>query len=114
MIKNAIETYYKQIKPDMDYCKGTDFSDISEEIKKLFDNGRKPVRKTEVTDLTPFQKEFGTDVPAEIEKYINEYWHPCIYGYQNLPECIVLFSVLKCLLHNRNTQCCKPKTDNVA
>ncbi len=95
MIKQAIEVYYNKINVNSDYCKGVDFSYVSKEIKQQFDRGKKLIKRAELTDITCFKDRFGIALPLEIERYINEYWHAWIYGYCNIAECIVLFSVLK-------------------
>lgn len=53
-----------------------------------------PVERNNKTDVSIFEKEFGYKLPIEIVSYINIFWHPCISGYCNTKEAIVLFSVL--------------------
>ena len=95
MIDCAIEKYYMQFNEKDYYFKNTEYSHVSTDIIKLFENGRIPVRRNSRTDISCFKKEFGVDLPEEIELYINEYWHTHIYGYYNSEECIILFAVLK-------------------
>ena len=94
-IKDAIENYYNKLNPNVDYYEYEDFSKTDKKIKKLFCNGKLPVKRYKKTDLTAYSKEFGYDLPKEIKDYINFYWHSHIMGYYNYPECIILFSVLK-------------------
>ena len=45
--------------------------------------------------MSVFEEKYGYTLPTEINDYINLFWHPCIRGYCNTKEFIVLFSVLK-------------------
>lgn len=94
-MKETIRNYFDKLKPYPDYYKGEDFNNISTEIKSEFQNGIIPVERKEKTDVSLFEKEFGYKLPEEIADYINSFWHPYISGYVHIPECVVLFSVLK-------------------
>lgn len=61
----TIQNYFEKTKQYSNYYSNEDFSTICDGIKK------------------------------EIDDYINLFWHPCIRGYCNTKESIVLFSVLK-------------------
>ena len=96
-MRNEIIQYFKKIKKECpDYYNSEDFSDLDKYIKNNFNNhGIVPIVKTEETDVSLFEKEFGYPLPNEIAKYINIFWHPFISGYLFDSESIVLFSVLK-------------------
>ena len=64
-MRETIHNYFEKTKQYLNYYTNEDFSTVCEDIKK------------------------------EINDYINLFWHPCIRGYCNTKESIVLFSVLK-------------------
>lgn len=64
-MRETIQNYFEKTKQYPNYYSNEDFSTICDGIKK------------------------------EIDDYINLFWHPCIRGYCNTKESIVLFSVLK-------------------
>ena len=94
-MRECIKNYFKEIKNYPNYYNNEKFDTICNEIKKNIDEGIFLVEREDKTDLSVFEKEFGYKLPVEIEEYINEFWHPCISGYCNTEEAIVLFSVLK-------------------
>lgn len=94
-MKIAIQNYFKSVRRVPHYYANEDFALISNEIKKEFDNGVYLVERKDETDVSIFEKEFGYKLPLEIERYINLFWHPCINGYFNTQESIVLFPVIK-------------------
>jgi hypothetical protein len=94
-LKKAIKKYYKQFEQWKDYYKYEDFSDVSKDILKKFNNGTSPVKRKVGSDLSCFKNIYGYDLPGEIVDYINEYWHAWISGYCETSECVILFAVLK-------------------
>lgn len=94
-MKKAIQNYFEKMKEYPNYYANEDFSDVSHEIKNKIDKGVMIIERKDETDVSIFEKEFGYKLPIEIERYINLFWHPCITGYSNINESIVLFSVLK-------------------
>lgn len=94
-MKTAIEAYFRKLKLYPNYYANEDFSKICNEIKRELEDGVFLLERTEKTDISIFEKEFGYQLPMEIERYINLFWHPCVSGYFNTEESIVLFSVLK-------------------
>ena len=68
---------------------------ISDELKEEFLQGNYYLKKTEYTDASLFKKEFGYDLPQDLQEYLNLYWHPGIFGWDKFYECIVLEAVLK-------------------
>ena len=68
---------------------------ISDELKEEFLQGNYFLKKTEYTDASLFKKEFGYDLPQDLQEYLNLYWHPGIFGWDKFYECIVLVAVLK-------------------
>lgn len=62
---------------------------------KEIDEGVFLIERKDETDLSVFEEKYGYTLPTEINEYINLFWHPCISGYYNTKESIVLFSVLK-------------------
>ena len=94
-MKTAIHNYFQKLKSYPNYFANEDFSKICNEIKRELDAGVFLVERMKETDISIFEKEFGYQLPIEIERYINLFWHPCISGYCKTEEAIVLFSVLK-------------------
>ena len=94
-MRESILNYFRKVKKYPNYYNNEDFDVICNEIKKNIDEGVVLVEREDKTDLSVFEKEFGYKLPTEIEEYINEFWHPCVSGYCNTEEAIVLFSVLK-------------------
>lgn len=94
-MKKAIQKYFEKLKDYPLYYVNEDFSDVSSEIKREFDKGTYLIERTTKTDISIFEKEFGYELPKEIKEYINLFWHPCISGYYNTREAVVLFPVLK-------------------
>lgn len=64
-MRETIQNYFEKTKQYPNYYSNEDFSTICDGIKK------------------------------EMDDYINLFWHPCIRGYCNTKESIVLFPVLK-------------------
>lgn len=93
--KVEIQNYFEKLKGYPNYYADEDFGKISNEIKHEINRGVFLIKREDETDLSGFEKEFGYKLPTEIEDYINLFWHPCISGYFNTEESIVLFSVLK-------------------
>lgn len=96
-MKNEIVQYFKKINSEYpNYYDNEDFSNLDANIKSYFNNyGIAPIVRTDKTDVSFFEKKFGFQLPDEITKYINIFWHPYISGYLLDSESIVLFSVLK-------------------
>lgn len=94
-MKTAIENYFQKLKLYPDYYANEDFSKICNGIKTELDDGVFLVERMEETDVSIFEKEFGYQLPIEIERYINLFWHPSVRGCSSTQESIVLFSVLK-------------------
>lgn len=94
-MKTAIEYYFQKLKLYPNYYANEDFSKIDKDIKRELDAGVFCTERMEKTDVSIFEKEFGYQLPIEIEEYINLCWHPSVSGYSNTQESIVLFSVLK-------------------
>lgn len=94
-MKKAIQNYFERVKEPLDYYANEDFSKVSTELKNKIDNDELLIERRDQTDLSVFEKEFGYKLPSEIEDYINLFWHPCVSGYYNTKEAVVLFSVLK-------------------
>lgn len=91
----VMHNYFEKMKEYPDHYANEDFSAICKDIKEEIDAGIFLVERKDKTDLSVFEKEYGYALPTEIEEYINLFWHPCISGYCNTKESIVLFSVLK-------------------
>lgn len=94
-MRGTIEKYFDKLKKYPNYYENEDLSEISDEIKSKFGKGIIPIEREDETDISLFEKEFGYKLPDEIVDYINIFWHPYISGYLCVPECIVLFPVLK-------------------
>lgn len=94
-MKTEIQNYFEKLKRYPNYYADEDFSKVSNEIKFKINEGVFLIKRKDGTDLSVFEKEFGYKLPSEIKSYINLFWHPCIIGYLNTKESIVLFSVLK-------------------
>lgn len=94
-MKRAIRNYFSKLEKYPDYYKNEDFSKISKEIKSNFVGGIVPVERKDRTNVDLFRKEFGYELPIEIENYINMFWHPHISGYFTTTDTIILFCVLK-------------------
>ncbi|MCM1113251.1 MAG: hypothetical protein NC399_08375 [Muribaculum sp.] len=94
-MKISIQNYFERVSKIPDYYANEDFGLISKEIKNKFDNGVFLIERIDETDVSIFETEFGYKLPLEIERYINLFWHPCISGYFNTQESIVLFPVIK-------------------
>ena len=94
-MRETIQNYFEKTKQYPDYYSNEDFSTICDDIKKEIDAGVFLVKRRDETDLSVFEEKYGYALPTEINDYINLFWHPCIRGYYNTKESIVLFSVLK-------------------
>lgn len=94
-MKIAIQNYFEKVKEYPDYYANEDFSKVSTELKIKMGKGTFFLERKDETDLSLFETEFGYKLPPEIENYINLFWHPCISGYSNAKEAIILFAVLK-------------------
>lgn len=96
-MRKEITKYFEKINKDFSYYYDSeDFNDLDSSIKCFFERyGFVLKERTDKTDISLFKKEFGFQLPDDIAKYINIFWHPSIYGYLFDSECIVLFSVLK-------------------
>ena len=88
----ALLVYFAKIDQPNNFFKIDKIDDLDEDIKNQFEKGNYLVRRT--THIN-FEKILKFDLPKELKDYINIFWHPCIRGYYMLPECIVLFPVLK-------------------
>lgn len=91
----TIQNYFEKTKQYPNYYSNEDFSTICDGIKKEIDKGVFLVKRKDETDLSVFEEKYGYTLPTEINDYINLFGHPCIRGYCNTKEFIVLFSVLK-------------------
>lgn len=94
-MRETIQNYFEKTKQYPNYYSNEDFSTICDGIKKEIDKGVFLVERKDETDLSVFEEKYGYTLPTEINDYINLFWHPCIRGYCNTKESIVLFSVLK-------------------
>ena len=94
-MRETIHNYFEKTKQYPNYYTNEDFSTVCEDIKKEIDEGVFLVKRKDKTDLSVFEEKYGYTLPAEINDYINLFWHPCIRGYCNTKESIVLFPVLK-------------------
>ena len=94
-MRETIQNYFEKTKQYPNYYSNEDFSTICDGIKKEIDKGVFLVKRKDETDLSVFEEKYGYTLPTEINDYINLFWHPCIRGYCNTKESIVLFSVLK-------------------
>lgn len=94
-MKNAILTYAEKIKDIPNWYQNFDISNVSPELKKFFDNNIYFIKRKTKTDFSIFEKEYGYSLPSDIGEYINLFWHPIIFGYYLIPECIILFPVVK-------------------
>ena len=95
-LKDTIDTYIQKIKlHDIKYSSMIPYSKISADIKDEFSRGNFFLKKTEYTDTSLFKKEFGYELPQDLQEYLNLYWHPGIFGWDKFYECIVLDAVLK-------------------
>ncbi len=96
MRKEITKYFEKNNKSFSYYYDSEDFSNLDKDIKCFFKRyGILPKERKDKTDISLFKEEFGYQLPDEIAKYINIFWHPSIFGYLFDSECIVLFSVLK-------------------
>lgn len=94
-MRETIQNYFEKTKQYPNYYSNEDFSTICDDIKKEIDAGVFLVKRKDETDLSVFEEKYGYTLPTEINDYINLFWHPCIRGYCNTKESIVLFSFLK-------------------
>lgn len=95
-MRKAIEDYYKRLREESHLKENiTLYENISKEIELHYGSGYYPVERTDKTDLSLYEDEYGYELPAEIQDYINIFWHTHIHGYCYNKECIVLFPVLK-------------------
>lgn len=94
-MRETIQNYFEKTKQYPNYFTNEDFSNICDDIKKEIDKGVFLIKRKDETDLSVFEEKYGYTLPTEISDYINLFWHPCIRGYCNTKESIVLFSVLK-------------------
>ncbi len=103
-MKEAILNYESKARNKSNFCSDSDFSDVAPDIKCHIDKGEYFIKrkKRKRTDISTFKDIFGYDLPTDIDDYINLYWHPCIYGYYKIPECIVLFSCYKKINETEN------------
>lgn len=94
-MQETIQNYFKKLKEYPNYYANEDFTEICDEIISKFEKGVTLVERRDQTDVSLFEKEFGYSLPHDIVEYINLFWHPHVSGYLSVPECIVLFEVLK-------------------
>lgn len=94
-MRETIQNYFEKTNQYPKYYSNEDFSNICDDIKKEIDKGVFLIKRKDETDLSVFEEKYGYTLPTEISDYINLFWHPCIRGYCNTKESIVLFSVLK-------------------
>lgn len=94
-MKKTLINYSNKISKIAGYYDNVAFDNVNTEIKKVFAQGIYFIQRNSKTNVTNFMFEFGYKLPDDVCDYVNLYWHPWISGYVSLPECIVLFSVLK-------------------
>jgi len=94
-MKRAIQSYKKQLIGTNISYSFFDFSNVAPDLKEHFEHKNFFVKKQERTSFSSFEKEMGYPLPQDICEYINAYWHPGIFGYYKISECIVLFPVVK-------------------
>lgn len=95
-LKATIAAYERKIvSGGVRYNDIFDFSKVCSDLKQVFLSGRFFIEKKDKTDTSLFEKELGYKMPQDIEEYLNSYWHPGIFGYYKLPECICLLEVVK-------------------
>lgn len=92
---DILECYMRKISNPMKYFINQDINDMDDAIKNSFNRGRYLINRNSATDLLIYEKETGIELPKDIQEYINVCWHPYISGFYKVPECIILFSVLK-------------------
>lgn len=94
-MKKAIQFYKKQLVGTGISYNFFNFSNIAPDLKTHFDAGEFFVERQDQTSFDLFAKEMGYKLPQDICEYINAYWHPGIFGYYKISECIVLFPVVR-------------------
>ena len=98
----AILSYAAKADNNPNYCNTFefDFQKINSNIRKQMENGDFFLRRTTITNFKIFEETFGYKLPPDIGDLINLFWHPYIYGYYKIHECIILFS---CHQHKTET-----------
>lgn len=94
-MKKAIQLYKSQLIGTNISYNFFNFTDVASDLKAHFDVGDFFVERQEKTSFDIFKKEMGYQLPQDICEYINAYWHPGIFGYYKIDECIVLFPVVR-------------------
>lgn len=94
-MKKSIQLYKKILVGTGISYNFFNFSNIAPDLKTHFDAGEFFVERQDQTSFDLFEKEMGYPLPQDICEYINAYWHPGIFGYYKINECIVLFPVVR-------------------
>lgn len=94
-MKKAIQLYKKQLIGTNISYNFFDFSNVAPDLRSYFDAGDFFAERQDQTHFDLFAKEMGYPLPLDICEYINAYWHPGIFGYYKINECIVLFPVVR-------------------
>ncbi len=94
-MKKTIQLYKKRLVGTGISYNFFNFSDVAPDLKTHFDAGEFFVERQDQTSFDLFAKEMGYTLPQDICEYINAYWHPGIFGYYKINECIVLFPVVR-------------------
>lgn len=94
-MKETIRLYKEQLTGGNISYNFFNFSNIAPDLKAHFDMGEFFVERQDQTFFDLFAKEMGYPLPQDICGYINAYWHPGIFGYYKINECIVLFPVVR-------------------
>lgn len=109
-MREALLKYFEKYKHSSNKYNEQDYSRITPEIKRAFDSGIYLIERHSITNVSLIEKELGYALPNDIIEYINLFWHSAIYGYYIIPECIILFSVIKYndesdddILHHKNS-----------
>ncbi len=99
-MEKAILSYTAKANNNPDYCNSNDLEKINSNIRTQMKKGNYFIRRTTLTDFKIFEDIFGYKLPSDIGDLINLFWHPYIYGYYKIHECIILFS---CHQHKTET-----------
>lgn len=98
-MEEAILHYATIVQNNPDYCKGEDLEGMNPGIREMCEKGIYFTRRNTLTDFKMFEDTFGYKLPQDIGALINLFWHPYIYGFYKIHECIILFSC-----HNHKTE----------
>ncbi len=96
MIK-AINNYYDRLIISKNKCiiENKIHKSVNKEITTNYLDLLRPIKRKRKSNTALFKREFGFDLPEEIEDYINIYWHTYIFGSYKAEEPIMLIPVLK-------------------